>query len=577
MNTSRRLGLPVLFGALTTLAGCGGAATGGDATDAAENDARQPVDAAPPTPDATPPTHDAAPPSLDAALSFDAAPPTRDAVAPPPDAVAPTPDAVAPTPDATPPTPDAGAPGQPPHVEHVLMVSIDGLHGPDLERFVAQYPASNLAHLAARGLRFTNTAAPFPSDSFPSMLALFTGGTPRSTGVFYDLSYDRRLSPPGSQCARRGTLVDFSDAVDLDHHALDGGGGLNVAQLPLDPDLGCTPVLPHMYLQVNTAFEVLHAAGLRTAWSDKHLTYEILQGPSGAGIDDLYNPEVSARGVNRTLAAVEAYDDLKIAAILNEIGGLDHAGGPATVPALFGTDLQAVSVTQKLPGAGYLDAAGTPSPDLDGAMQHTDAALGQLVGALRTEGLWDSTLLVVTAAHGQSPMDPARVNIVDPTLIPQLIDTAMPGLLAQATLDDVALLWLNDPAQAEAVSALLMANADAAGIDDVLWGQALVDLYGDAAAQPRTPDLIARVRPGTIYTDPGKKIAEHGGDTEDDRKVALLIAGADGAAGIGRVDDPVETRQVAPTVLQALRLDPASLQAVVSEGTAPLPGLTFGR
>ncbi len=38
---------------------------------------------------------------------------------------------------------------------------------------------------------------------------------------------------------------------------------------------------------------------------------------------------------------------------------------------------------------------------------------------------------------------------------------------------------------------------------------------------------------------------------------------------------PVETIQVAPSILQALGLDPNQLQAVRKEGTAALPGLNF--
>ena len=38
----------------------------------------------------------------------------------------------------------------------------------------------------------------------------------------------------------------------------------------------------------------------------------------------------------------------------------------------------------------------------------------------------------------------------------------------------------------------------------------------------------------------------------------------------------VETHQVAPTILEALGLDPRSLDAVRIEGTPVLPGLDFG-
>jgi hypothetical protein len=50
---------------------------------------------------------------------------------------------------------------------------------------------------------------------------------------------------------------------------------------------GCVPVYPHSFLRVNTIFEVIKAAHKRTAWSDKHPAYDIVNGPSGQGVDDL--------------------------------------------------------------------------------------------------------------------------------------------------------------------------------------------------------------------------------------------------------------------------------------------------
>jgi hypothetical protein len=41
------------------------------------------------------------------------------------------------------------------------------------------------------------------------------------------------------------------------------------------------------------------------------------------------------------------------------------------------------------------------------------------------------------------------------------------------------------------------------------------------------------------------------------------------------VNTPVETMQVAPTVLRALGLDPSQLQSVQIEGTAVLPATQF--
>ena len=47
----------------------------------------------------------------------------------------------------------------------------------------------------------------------------------------------------------------------------------------------CVGVLPHQFLQTNTIFNVARAAKLYTAWSDKHPAYEIINGPSGKGVN----------------------------------------------------------------------------------------------------------------------------------------------------------------------------------------------------------------------------------------------------------------------------------------------------
>lgn len=456
---------------------------------------------------------------------------------------------------------------------HALVISIDGLHGADLERFIGAHPQAALAVLAANGVRYTHARAPLPSDSFPGTLALVTGGTPASTGVYYDLSYDRTLSPPGSDCSMRGTRVDFTEAADLSSKALDGGGGLNLNALPRDPARGCAVVMPHDYLRVNTVFDVAKAAGYRTAWSAKHLSYEILQGSTGHAVDDLWTPEIAAKGVDKTVASTEAYDDAKVMGVINQIHGMTHDGAPATVPGILGLNFQAVSVAQKLPTGGYADAAGSPSAELEGAIEHTDASVARLVSELQTTGLWPTTTVIVVAAHGQAPVDRALLRTVPTTALPSIVNGLQAGLLAAATEDDIALLWLTDSSMASRVADAIMAHSDETGTESVLWGAALAQQFPDPVKDARTPDLLVRTKPGVIFLDssPPTKIAEHGGFSDDDRSVALMVV----APGItpSLVDTPVETRQVAPTLLRALGLDPQQLDAVQQEGTVALVGL----
>jgi hypothetical protein len=451
---------------------------------------------------------------------------------------------------------------------HVLVISIDGMHGVDLERYTAARPDSTLAQLAKAGVRYTNVSTPFPSDSFPGQLALFTGGTPRSTGVYYDLSYDRSLSPPGD-CSIKGTVIDFTEQADIDSTDIGGGGGLAVDRLPRDGARGCVPVYPHDFVRVNTAFEVVHQAGLRTAWSDKHLSYEVVQGPSGRGVDDLFNPESAAKE-NKTLDGSIAYDEFKVRALVAEIGGKDHTGSTEVgVPALFGMNFQGVSVAQKTLGASYTDGTGTPSTALMTAFDRTDASLAKIVAALHTANLWDSTTFIVTAAHGDAPIDPTLRKRLDPMLLKAAVEKVQPGLLAHLTADDVALLWLTDGSMAATVGAALTTQSEALGIDSVMSGDALAAAFGPRDA--RTPDVIVKLKLGVLYAAKDNKAGEHGGASDDDRKVLLLVAG--GGISPAVVDDPVETRQIAPTALTALGLPTDRLDAVRAEMTAVLPGI----
>ena len=88
----------------------------------------------------------------------------------------------------------------------------------------------------------------------------------------------------------------LDETADKDLSKLDGGGGINTDVLPRKKDAsGCHAILPHEFLRVNTVFEVAHEAGKHTAWCDKHHSYDIVNGPTGRGRDDLYTPEIRAR------------------------------------------------------------------------------------------------------------------------------------------------------------------------------------------------------------------------------------------------------------------------------------------
>jgi hypothetical protein len=461
-----------------------------------------------------------------------------------------------------------GADDKLPHIRHVLLLSIDGLHAQDLARYVRLNPNSAFAQLTDMGITYANASASKPSDSFPGLLAMVTGGSPRSTGVFYDDSYDRTLSAPGSNCSTKGTEVVYDESIDFNPNALDGGGGINPAALPRDGSKGCTPVFPHSFLQANTIFEVARNAGLYTAWSDKHPAYDILNGPSGTGVADLYAPEIAS--TDGTRLGTQAYDDLKVTAILNEIAGKDHTGTKQEpVPAIFGMNFQAVSVTQKLTADGYLDSTGTPSPELQAALDHTDQSIGKMLAALSQDQLLSNTAIILSAKHGQAPIDPNEYRKISQATLLAGVDGSA---LAQVTTDDIALIWLTDSSKTSAVVSALSTKAheQSAQIQEVLSGDALKLMFNDPTKDARSPDIVVVPEQGVIYTGSTKKIAEHGGFNEDDTHVSLLIANP--KLKQGQVYTPVETTQIAPTILRLLNLNPAQLKAVQIEDTQILPG-----
>lgn len=84
---------------------------------------------------------------------------------------------------------------------HVAVFSIDGFHSSDIEKYVTLRKDSTIAKLLRTGYEYTNAYTSAPSDSFPGTLNQFTGASPRTTGVWYDDTYDRSYYAPGSDCS----------------------------------------------------------------------------------------------------------------------------------------------------------------------------------------------------------------------------------------------------------------------------------------------------------------------------------------------------------------------------------------
>ncbi|HXC89804.1 MAG TPA: alkaline phosphatase family protein [Stellaceae bacterium] len=543
-------------------------------------------------------------------------------------------------------------------IKRVLLISIDGMHAVDFANCTSGLAGvnggspycPNLAALGETGTTYIEAATSKPSDSFPGLMALVTGGSPRTVGAFYDVAYDRSLDPPATTTGNgvagapglcqagappTGTTTEFDEGIDINKLLLNGGapagvdGGIasiDPNKLERDPAHGCAPVLPWNFVRTNTIFGVVHAAGGYTAWSDKHPSYSAVSGPGdGTNVDDYYAPEINSIPVSLpqakllncnplpdqtavsasnawtdSFANIQCYDSLKVQAILNEIDGKNHGGtARRPVPNVFGMNFQAVSVGQKLieksvgMTGGYLDNTGTPTAALLGEIQFADNSIGKMVAELKKRGLYQSTLIIISAKHGQSPIDSARYLGISTTpndpvttspatilanLLPFSESPANPNGIGP-TEDDVSLIWLSDSTQTATAVGMLEsqspATSNVAGIGEIFSGPAIDQLFNPPglppSGDPRTPDILVTPNIGVTYSGSGKKLAEHGGFAHDDTNVMMLVANP--SMPPWTVTSAVETDQIAPTILAALGLDPDKLTAVQKEGTQVLPGL----
>jgi hypothetical protein len=475
-------------------------------------------------------------------------------------------------------------------------------------------------------------------------MGLVTGGDPKLTGVYYDDAYDRTMYTPPAQtktgtqdCSGpAGSETQLFENIDNGAPTFSNPNGyrpvvgdtIDPAQLPYQMQNGkCSPVLPNDFLRTNSIFSVASAAGLRTAWADKHPVYneEIAGHGTPNAVTDPFNTEINADVIPAQLTDTrnnvvtfprpnptgdpngpfitdsvgntEAYDQIKVDAILNQIDGLNSQGTLRVgTPAIFGMNFQTVSVAQKLVdstkcqpnvqpapcGPNYYPGGYNPdlsfTPQMTGAVESVDNALASMVAELQKTGQLDSTTIIISAKHGQSPIDPSKLAKIGHAETDVL---SAAGITPQlVTDDDIALIWFQDNSQTRAAVNALQADqngANTARIQYILSGSQLAAQFNSPTVDPRTPSLIVQPIPGTIYSSSKAKVAEHGGFSVDDTHVALLVVnGADmdhHHSSTGQtVTSAVRTYQVAPTILKDLGLNPQKLYSVRIEGVQVLPG-----
>src|SRR5690349_21475653 len=127
------------------------------------------------------------------------------------------------------------------HIKRVLLISVDGMHAVDFKNCANGMSTTNngepfcpaIAALAKTGINYVAANTAKPSDSFPGLTAIVTGGSPALTGVYYDVAYSRNLDGPkvitGNNngpgpcipgAAPTGFTTEYEEGIDIDQSKL---------------------------------------------------------------------------------------------------------------------------------------------------------------------------------------------------------------------------------------------------------------------------------------------------------------------------------------------------------------------
>jgi len=364
--------------------------------------------------------------------------------------------------------------------KYAFIVILDGGH-PEL------YNATNapfLTSLRASGASYANAQAQAPADSVTSIMGAFTGTDATHHGFPYEVFWDRQ----------------YNHLIELDKKT----------------------VLPPQIKEARnvgracTLFQAAKKKGLTTAFISKYPAYSILNGPNtcpiyrNPGLDNLQTPNFATFS-----GTTQAYDLANFNSVRAQIAS-------PTRPNLFGLYALAPNYAMK--------SYGINSPEVASAIQFEDSQIALTVALLKSVGIYDKTEIVITNDHGNTALTQAIPDHGPGSIDQYLYDNGIPT--AQTTTDRVALVWLQDPSQAQAAIDLLSTPENMAqfGIQDITPASGLGNYL--VVPQNRTPDFIVWPTDGSngsqavVYGSvPLSKQVEHGGRGDADQNILMLLEG----------------------------------------------------
>ncbi len=166
-------------------------------------------------------------------------------------------------------------------IQHVLLISIDGMHAVDFLNCTNGITTANngqpycpaIASLGTTGINYVAASTSKPSDSFPGLTAIVTGGSPAFTGVYYDVAYSRSYSAPAQTTgnglgagpctsfgAPTGTTTEYEEGIDIDKTKVNGG-----APARRSPTAASLPSIPRDWFATPAQGANLFSRGISSA------------------------------------------------------------------------------------------------------------------------------------------------------------------------------------------------------------------------------------------------------------------------------------------------------------------------
>jgi predicted AlkP superfamily pyrophosphatase or phosphodiesterase len=411
--------------------------------------------------------------------------------------------------------------------QHVILITVDGFPARMLQDPKAHLP--NIRSLAAEGTSAEGMKVSSPSVTWPNHTTLITGVRPRKHSVLFN-----------------GVLVR-------------GGSG---GQVRVNPD--CTAA---ELVAVPTIFDFLHDSGLKTAsvnWpctrSSKSIDDDF---PDSPDMLNFTTPRLRSDLVTQHILASEKQEDFA------KIGQPERDEiWTKTACFLIRNRMPNFMSVHLLNTDSTHHKYGPQSMASYTALALADRFVGEIIAALKSAGLRDSTTILITADHGFAN----ATNVLQPNVLLRkagLLELSSLNQIVKARAQNVpeggmGLIYLNDPAtRDEDLKKVRELLAGQEGVAEVIGAERFAEFGMPDARQGGMADLILRPKMG--YAVGGAAIGDsfvqpvtgamsmgyHGYLAEEPLMNAVFVAAGPNIKR-GQKIGMIENVDIAPTIMRLL-------------------------